>query len=192
MSLTYSNQGELGSLAPDFHLLGTDCTHHGLRDFRNARALVIVFMANHCPYVQAVRSRINRLAAEGAEHGVQLVGICSNDPEKYPEDGFEAMRAEAERQRFLFPYLWDPSQMVAKAYGAACTPDFFLYRNDTRHKDPVEFRLAYRGRLDDHWQDERKVTSRDLKDAIQAVLDGRKPLIPQRASMGCSIKWKAA
>jgi peroxiredoxin len=190
MALTYSEKGELGSLAPDFHLLGTDEVQHGLRDFRNCRVLVVVFMCNHCPYVKAVRQRINRLAAEGAEHGVQVVGINSNDSVNYPEDSFAAMKHEAQEQKYVFPYLWDETQSVARAYGAVCTPDFYVYRNDTQHKDPVEFRLKYRGRLDDNWQDESKILSCDLKTAVEAILAGRDPATPQRASMGCSIKWK--
>lgn len=190
MALTYSEKGELGSLAPDFNLLGTDGVHHSLRDFRNGRVLVVVFMCNHCPYVKAVRQRINRLAREGAEHGVLVVGINSNDSVKYPADNFEAMQREAKEQDYAFKYLWDETQATAKHYGAVCTPDFYVYRNETHHKDPVEFRLMYRGRLDDNWQDESKVQSQDLKSAIQAVLEGHKPPSPQRASMGCSIKWK--
>jgi peroxiredoxin len=189
MALTYSEKGALGSLAPDFNLLGTDEVHHGLRDFRNARVLVVVFMCNHCPYVKAVRQRINRLALEGAEHGVLVVGINSNDSVKYPADNFEAMKREAHEQSYAFKYLWDETQQVAKAYGAVCTPDFYVFRNDTGHKDPVEFRLRYRGRLDDNWQDESKVSSQDLKTAIAAILKGNEPAMPQRSSMGCSIKW---
>jgi peroxiredoxin len=190
MALTYSEKGELGSRAPDFNLPSTEDIHHGLRDFRNCRVLVVVFMCNHCPYVKAVRQRINRLAAEGAEHGVQLVGINSNDSVKYPADNFEAMKQEALEQKYGFPYLWDETQSVAKAYGAVCTPDFFVYKNETHHKDPVDFVLKYRGRLDDNWQDESKVTARELKSAVMAILEGRDPVTPQRSSMGCSIKWK--
>lgn len=190
MALTYSEKSKLGTLAPDFQLIGTNGVRHGLRDFRNARALVVVFMCNHCPYVQAVRDRINRLAADGAEHGVSVVGINSNDPVAYPEDGFEAMKREAEVHRFNFHYLWDPTQSVAKAFGAVCTPDFFLYANETAHKDPVRFVLKYRGRLDDNWKDERAVRARDLRSAIDAVLEGREPNPDQLPSAGCSIKWK--
>ena len=150
MALTYSETDRLGFIAPEFSLLGTDEVHHLLRDFRNCRVFVIVFMCNHCPYVQAVRERINELAADGIEYGVQLVGINSNDSVKYPDDSFEAMRREAAEYRFAFPYLWDETQEVAKAYGAVCTPDFYVFKNETKHKEPVCFTLKYRGRLDDN------------------------------------------
>jgi peroxiredoxin len=190
MALTYSTPSKLGSPAPDFNLMSTNGVRHSLRDFRNARALVVVFMCNHCPYVKAVRERINRLAAEGAEHGVQVVGVNSNDAIRYPDDSFEAMRKEVEEQSYSFPYLWDETQSVAKAYGAVCTPDFFVYKNETRHKDPVEFTLKYRGRLDDNWKDESAVKTRDLRDAIAEILADREPNPDQIPSMGCSIKWK--
>lgn len=190
MALTYSEKGALGTYAPEFNLLGTNGVHHSLRDFRNARVLVVVFMCNHCPYVKAVRERINRLSADGAEHGVAVVGINSNDSSKYPDDSFEAMKREAEEHHFNFNYLWDESQKVAHAYGAVCTPDFFVYQNDTRHKDPVSFMLKYRGRLDDSWKDEGAVRMRDLRNAIDMILEGREPNPDQIPSLGCSIKWK--
>lgn len=190
MALTHSEKGELGSLAPDFNLLGTDGVHHQLRDFRNARALVIVFMCNHCPYVKAVRERINQLAAEGSEVGVQVIGINSNDSIRYPDDSFEAMQIEVQEQKYVFPYLWDETQEVARAYGAVCTPDFYVYKNETAHKDPVCFVLKYRGRLDDSWKDEGAVRQCDLRNAIDEILAGREPGSDQIPSMGCSIKWK--
>jgi peroxiredoxin len=190
MALTYSLPGELGSLAPEFELLGTDEIPHGLRDFRNCRVLVVVFMCNHCPYVKAVRGRINQLAQEGVEHGVQVIGINSNDSVKYPDDSFEAMRREVAEQQYVFPYLWDSTQQVAKAYGAVCTPDFYVYENRTHHKEPVEFVLRYRGRLDDSWKDEAAVRTRELRAAIDAILSGEPVTNEQVPSMGCSIKWK--
>jgi peroxiredoxin len=190
MALTYSEKGELGSRAPDFDLLGTDGLRNGLRDFRNSKVLVVVFMCNHCPYVKAVRGRINQLAIDGAPLGIQVIGINSNDSVKYPDDSFEAMKREASEHGFVFPYLWDADQSVARAYGAVCTPDFYVYRNETRHKEPVEFVLKYRGRLDDHWKDESAVRVRSLWDAAEALLKGQEPAAEQIPSMGCSIKWK--
>jgi peroxiredoxin len=190
MALTYSDKGTPGSIAPEFTLLGTDEVHHELRDFRNSRVLVVVFMCNHCPYVQAVRSRINQLASEGAEYGVQVIGINPNDSVRYPDDSFEAMKKESAEHRFVFPYLWDETQQVAKAYGAVCTPDFFVYENKTEHKEPVNFVLRYRGRMDDNWKDENAVRARDLRNAIDAILAGREVNPDQVPSMGCSIKWK--
>jgi peroxiredoxin len=190
MALTYSEKGELGSLAADFNLMGTDDICHQLRDFRNCRVLVLVFMCNHCPYVKAVRGRLNQLALDFVEFGVQLVGINSNDSVRSPDDSFEAMQREAAEQKYAFPYLWDETQSVAKAYGAVCTPDFYVYRNDTRHKDPVEFVLKYRGRLDDSWKDESQVDKLDLREALEVLLAGGEPAVEQVPSMGCSIKWK--
>lgn len=190
MALTYSEKGELGSRAPDFNLLGTEEVHHQLHDFRNCRVLVVVFMCNHCPYVKAVRQRINRLAAEGAESGIQVIGINSNDSVKYPDDSFKAMQQESREQKYVFPYLWDETQAIAKAYGAVCTPDFYVYRNQTRHKEPVDFVLKYRGRLDDNWKDESSVASWDLHRALDDILVGLDPSPDQIPSMGCSIKWK--
>lgn len=190
MALTYSTRSQLGSSAPDFNLLGTNEVRHGLRDFRNAKVLVVVFMCNHCPYVKAVRERIKRLAAEGAEHGVQVVGINSNDSRHYPEDSFEAMKKEAQEHSYTFPYLLDETQAIARSYGAVCTPDFFVYKNETHHKEPVDFSLKYRGRLDDSWKDESAVKVRDLRNAIAEILSDREPNPDQIPSMGCSIKWK--
>jgi peroxiredoxin len=190
MALTYSERSRLGSLASDFKLIGTDDVHHELRDFRNCRVLVVVFMCNHCPYVKAVRDRINKLAAEGSEYGVQVVGINSNDSVRYPDDSFEAMKKEVAEHSLAFPYLWDQTQEVAKTYGAVCTPDFFVYKNETHHKDPVNFALKYHGRLDDNWKDESAVKRRDLRNAIDAILADRDPNSDQMPSMGCSIKWK--
>jgi peroxiredoxin len=190
MALTYSTRTPLGSQAPDFHLLDTSEVMQSLRDFRNAKVLVIVFICNHCPYVKAVRGRIQRLAAEGAEYGVQVVAINSNDSVRYPDDSFAAMRKEVAEQGYTFPYLWDETQAVARAYDAVCTPDFYVYKNETHHKDPVVFTLKYRGRLDDNWKDESAVKTRDLRAAVDEILAGRDPNPDQVPSMGCSIKWK--
>jgi hypothetical protein len=152
----------------------------GLEDF-TAPLLLVVLMCNHCPYVLAVDDRINALA-KGYAGRCAVVAICSNDAVAYPEDSFEAMQSLAARKRYHFPYLHDASQAVARAFGAVCTPDFFLY-------DAVR-KLAYRGRLDDNWKEEAKVERRDLRQAIDALLAGEPLTLPQLPSMGCSIKWR--
>jgi peroxiredoxin len=185
MALTYTPPGELGALAPDFSLKGVDGGIHRLADFSNARALVVTFMCNHCPYVKAVQGRINALAREYAQKGVALVGINPNDSVRYPDDSFEAMQAESRKHGYVFPYLHDETQEVARAYGAVCTPDFYAYAPTGEG-----FALRYRGRLDDSWKDEAAVRRRDLASALDAILSGGTPSPDQLPSMGCSIKWK--
>jgi len=185
MALTYSDPVQQGSLAPDFSLKGVDGKSYNLASFRDAKALVVVFMCNHCPYVIAVQERINRLAREYASRGVALIGINSNDTVKYPADNFEAMKARAREQGYVFPYVIDETQEVARAYGAVCTPDLFVFSASKEG-----FRLTYRGRIDDFWKDESKVSRRDLAAALDAILAGQEPSPEQIPSMGCSIKWK--
>ncbi len=185
MALTYSQPLPLGSIAPDFSLRGVDDQIYSLNHFKNAKALVLVFMCNHCPYVIAIQSRINQLAKEYKAKGVHLIGINSNDPVRYPDDSFEAMKARAREQGFAFPYLHDEQQEVARAYGAVCTPEFYLYAPTS-----AGFALRYQGRLDDNWKDESSVTRRDLALALDEVLAGRIPDADPKPAMGCSIKWK--
>lgn len=180
MALMESGMVALGTPCPDFRLPGVDGRMWARDDFR-AELLLVVVMCNHCPYVQAVDDRINLLARACAGR-CEVVAINSNDAAAYPEDSFEAMRARAEAKGYTFPYLHDEDQSAAKAFGAVCTPDFFLY--DRARK------LRYRGRLDDHWKDPEGVRKRDLRDAIEALLEGREVDPVQRPSMGCSIKWK--
>ena len=180
MSLLESSMVALGSPCPDFALPGVDGKVWQRDDFR-APALLVVVMCNHCPYVQAVDGRINALAKAFAGR-CDVVGISANDAEAYPEDNFDAMRTKASTLGFAFPYLFDEAQAVAKAFGAVCTPDFFLYDKDRK--------LRYRGRLDDNWQDAARVTRQELRLAIEALLSGQPVPEPQRPSMGCSIKWK--
>ncbi len=182
MALTTTPAGELGAPLPPFSLRGVDGKTYSDQSFKNAPALVIVFMCNHCPYVIAVQSRINALAKEYMDRGVALIGINSNDSVRYPDDDFEAMKKRAEEQGYAFPYLWDESQKTAKDFGAVCTPDFFVY--DSRQQ------LRYRGRLDDSWKDESLVKQRDLAQALDGLLAGRALSSDQKPSMGCSIKWK--
>jgi peroxiredoxin len=171
-----------GSLAPDFHLPGTDGKRHSLASSRGPNGLLVMFICNHCPYVKAVRERIVRDCTELAGFGIGSIAIMSNDPSDYPEDSFENMRAVAEQFRFPFPYVFDETQDVARAYGAACTPDFFGY--------DAALGLQYRGRLDSSGRAPAPQARRELFDAmVQIARTGRGPA-EQSASIGCSIKWK--
>jgi peroxiredoxin len=182
MALTESTMTPLGTPCPDFALPGVDGRTWRRDDFRDPLLLVVV-MCNHCPYVQAVDDRINQLAKDYAGR-CAVVGISANDAEAYPEDSFDAMKARSAAKGYAFPYLYDESQAVARALGAVCTPDFFLYNPQRR--------LAYRGRLDDSWKDEQAVKSQDLRRALEALLSDGTVDLTQKPSMGCSIKWKAA
>jgi peroxiredoxin len=186
MAPTYSESGKLGSLAPHFSLPATDGKQYSLSDFQGAKALVVVFMCNHCPYVIAVLDRLNRLVKSTLPQGVQWVGINSNDAVKYPDDSFEAMKARAEEKQFAFPYLYDETQEVARAFGAVCTPEFYLYAPTSLG----QWTLKYQGRLDDQWKDESAVQRQELAEAIGQVLKGKDPELDQKPAMGCSIKWK--
>ena len=181
MALLESTMVPLGAPCPRFALPGVDGRTWAREDFREP-ALLVVVMCNHCPYVQAVDDRINGLARDYAGR-CGVVAINPNDAVAYPEDGFEAMRERAVRKGYRFPYLWDETQEAARAFGAACTPDYYLFGSDRR--------LAYRGRLDDNWKDPAAVTRQELRAALDALLEGSPIADPQRPSMGCSIKWKS-
>lgn len=181
MALMESGMVALGTPCPDFRLPGVDGRTWARDDFR-AELLLVVVMCNHCPYVQAVDDRINALAKAFAGR-CDVVALNPNDAVAYPDDGFEAMQARAAAKGYAFPYLRDEDQSAARAFGAVCTPDFFLYDRDRR--------LRYRGRLDDHWKDPEGVKRQELRQAVEALLTGREPDPVQRPSMGCSIKWRA-
>ena len=173
---------DFGQPAPDFSLPATDGKSYRLRDVRGPNGLLVMFICNHCPYVQAIRDRLIREAHDLQAYGIRTVAIMSNDASDYPEDSFENMRKTAEDLKFPFPYLYDETQEVAKAYGAVCTPDFFGYNNDLK--------LQYRGRLDESRKEPVLNALRDLFEAMKQVAqtgNGPKDQIP---SMGCSIKWK--
>jgi peroxiredoxin len=173
----------LGTKAPDFALPDTDGRTVALSDLADARALLVMFICNHCPYVKHVRHELAKLGREYQERGVAVVGINSNDAESYPEDAPGRMKEEKERVGYTFPYLFDETQDVARAYRAACTPDLYVFDGDRR--------LVYRGQLDDSRpQNAIPVTGRDLRAALDAVLAGRPVGPEQRASIGCNIKWK--
>ena len=182
MALIHSTMVPLGTPAHDFSLRGTDGKTYRLESFKDHPVLVLVFMCNHCPYVQAVLGRLIALQNEMQEKGVRLVGINPNDTVRYPEDSLENMVRLVREKNIPFPYLIDASQEVARAYDAVCTPDIYVYG--------PERTLKYRGRLDDNWKEPEKVTRRDLHAAIEALLSSKEISADQTPSMGCSIKWK--
>jgi len=183
MALTASTMPPLAMAAPDFRLPDTNGRLVSLADFRDSPALLVMFMCNHCPYVKHVRGELARLARDYEARGVAVVGINSNDAERYPDDSPERMREEVRAAGYTFPYLYDATQQTARAYRAACTPDFFLFDKNRR--------LAYRGQLDESRPNSGKpVTGADLRAAIDAVLAGRAVPADQKPSMGCNIKWK--
>ncbi|MCH8274422.1 MAG: thioredoxin family protein [Armatimonadetes bacterium] len=183
MAATPSTMIALGTEAPDFSLPNVDGTTVSRDDFKEAKALLVIFVCNHCPFVVHVKDEIGRVARDYAGRGVALVAINANDVDEYPQDSPDNMRMKAEEWGWTFPYLYDESQDVAKAYRAACTPDFFLF--------DAERRLAYRGQLDDSRPgNAQPVNGADLRRALDAVLAGEKPGEEQKASVGCNIKWK--
>ncbi len=173
----------LGTPAPDFTLADPQGKRVSLGDFAEARALVVVFMCNHCPYVKHIRGGLAAFARDYAGRGVAVVGINSNDVENYPADSPARMAEEASAAGYVFPYLFDADQRVAKVYRAACTPDFFLF--DQNH------RLVYRGQFDDSRPSNGiPVSGKDLRAATEAVLAGKPVAALQKPSIGCNIKWK--
>jgi len=168
--------------APDFDLVGTDGRRYSRDALARPNGLLIMFICNHCPYVKAVLDKLVRDSSELQDYGVGTAAICSNDATDYPEDSFDNMKALALRMRFPFPYLWDETQAVAKAFGAVCTPDFFGYN--------AKLELQYRGRLDDAGRSVKPDAPRELFTAMaQVARTGRGPAV-QVPSIGCSIKWK--
>ncbi len=182
MALTYSTQLDIGIAAPDFELLGTDGQTYRLASFADARALVVVFTCNHCPYARALEDRLIATARTYISRGVQFVAISANDAATYPEDSFAKMQERARAKNYPFPYLYDESQQVAQAYDAVCTPDLYVF--------DAERKLAYHGRFDDNWQQPAKVSRRDLELALEDVLLGKPVSFDQPPSMGCNIKWR--
>jgi peroxiredoxin len=183
MALTPSTMPPLGMLAPDFSLPDTVSGETlGLQQLRSNIATVLMFICNHCPYVKHVQDELARVARDYQAHGLAFVAISSNDAVNYPEDGPVQMKAVARQQGYTFPYLYDQTQSVARAYQAACTPDFFVFDRNLK--------LVYRGQLDDSRPGSGKpVTGRDLRAALDAVLGGQPVNPSQTPSMGCNIKW---
>ncbi len=170
----------IGSSCPDFTLLGVDGKNYSMKDF-TGQPLLVMFICNHCPYVKAIEDRLITLGQDLTANGIRTVGICSNDAKTYPDDSFENLKRRSIEKKYSFPYLYDESQSTAKAFGAVCTPDFFLYDS--------ELQLRYRGRLDDSWKESEKVTKRELFLAALAIKNNKPVDFHPTPSMGCSIKW---
>ncbi|HET8759446.1 MAG TPA: thioredoxin family protein [Nitrospiria bacterium] len=181
--LTASTMLPIGTRAPDFSLADTNNRIVRRDDFTSAPALLVAFICNHCPYVKHIRTGLAEFSRQYQAKGLAIVGINSNDADEYPEDGPEHMVTEAKAAGYVFPYLYDATQAVAKAYRAACTPDFFLF--DARQ------RLVYRGQFDDSRPgNDAPVTGKDLRAACDAALAGKPIPATQKPSAGCNIKWK--
>ena len=184
MAATASIMLELGTKAPDFHLLDVASGQTtSLETFRDKKALLVMFICRHCPYVQHVKRELARLGRDYSSKQVGIVAISSNDAEAFPDDAPEQLRQMAAEEGFNFPFCYDETQEVAKSYSAACTPDFFLFNRDHA--------LVYRGQLDDSRPGNGEpVTGRNLRAALDAVLADRPVSPEQKASVGCNIKWK--
>lgn len=183
MAATESTMLELGTIAPHFALHDTDGGVVCVDDFWQSRAFLVVFLCNHCPYVRHIRDAFAEMAREYQARGVGIAAIMSNDVETYPQDGPEGMKAEREAVGYTFPYLYDETQQIARAYRAACTPEFYLFDADRK--------LVYRGQFDDSRPGNGvPVTGSDLRAALDAVLDDRPVPADQKPSIGCGIKWK--
>jgi peroxiredoxin len=184
MVKTASTMLPLGTKAPDFSLVNVDASTVSLKDFAGAPALLVIFMCNHCPFVIHVADALAQLASEYQARGVAVVGISANDVSNHPADSPEQMVAEAEERGYTFPYLYDETQEVAKAYRAACTPDFYVFDKDQK--------LVYRGQMDSSRPNSGiPVTGEDLRAALDNVLAGQPVAEDQTPSIGCNIKWKS-
>ncbi len=184
MAKTPSTMAPLGSSAPGFRLPDPMGNELAIDDFAAAPGLLVMFLCNHCPYVKHIRSGLAAFARDYRAKGLAIVGINSNDVRNYPDDSPAKMKEEIAAAGYTFPYLYDETQEAAKAYGAACTPDFFLYDRSRK--------LVYRGQFDDSRPGSGiPVTGKDLRAACDAVLAGKPVPAEQRPSIGCNIKWKA-
>lgn len=183
MAQTPSNMLPLGTQAPDFKLLNTiDNKFKILEELRGEKATVIVFMCNHCPFVKHINSQLSATAKNYKSKGINFVAISSNDVENYPADAPHLMQQLAKEEDFIFPYLYDETQKIAKAYDAACTPDFYIFNKDLK--------LEYRGQFDDSRPGNHlPVTGIDLKNALDAIINGSGVNPNQKPSIGCNIKW---
>lgn len=184
MAATPSNMVPIGFKAPDFELLDTTTGKTlSLKDVKSEKALVIMFICNHCPFVKHVNDELVKMANDYMPKGVSFVAISSNDVDNYPEDSPEKMKEYAYRLKYPFPYLYDKTQEIARAYDAACTPDFYIFDS--------ELNCVYRGQLDDSRPGNSKpVTGKDMRNALDSVLSGKEVNPIQIPSIGCNIKWK--
>ena len=181
MALTYTPH-TTGQILPDFELPTVDGKLFSTKNIPTGYATVVLFICNHCPYVQAIEDRMIQLVRFFQNQPVQFIGICSNDHKDHPEDHPSQLLERWRNKNYEFPYLIDHAQKVAKAFDAVCTPDIFVYDNEKN--------LTYRGRFDNSWKDPKKVTKEDLKESILKTLQGQK-IETQIPSMGCSIKWNS-
>ena len=184
MANTPSNMLPLGTDAPHFELLDTLSDKQiKLEQIKGKNGTVIMFICNHCPFVIHVNSQIVTIANNYIEKGISFVAISSNDVENYPQDSPEKMKLQAVKENYPFPYLYDETQEVAKAYDAACTPDFYVFNNNLK--------LTYRGQLDDSRPgNSAPITGKDLRHALNCLLENKENLTTQKPSIGCNIKWK--
>lgn len=184
MARTPSNMLPLGTKAPNFELLDTvSDTTISLNNAKGEKGMVVMFICNHCPFVIHVNPLIVELAKEYQEKGIAFVAISSNDVENYPQDAPDLMKQKAKEEGYSFPYLYDETQKVAKAYDAACTPDIYLF--------DAKLNLVYRGQLDGSRPgNDIPLTGTDLKNAMDAILEGKEVEKDQKPSLGCNIKWK--
>jgi len=173
---------EIGDRVISFDLPGVDDRPHSYADYSGKRAVVVIFSCNHCPYVRAWEDRMVQIQADYGGKGVQLIAINSNDAAKYPDDSFAKMKERAREKHFNFPYLYDETQELPRAYGAERTPEVFLF-------DEKET-LRYHGTIDDNYDDPSAVKTKYLRNALEAVLDGESPPIAETRPVGCTIKWK--
>jgi peroxiredoxin len=171
-----------GDKAISFGLPGVDDRRHALEDYADKEAVAVVFTCNHCPYARAWEDRLIDIQADYAARGVQLLAISANDAKRYPADSFPRMKERSDQKGFNFPYLYDESQEVARAYGAQRTPEIFLFDKDAT--------LRYHGTVDDNYEDPKAVRSHYFIDALEAVLEDREPATAETAPVGCTIKWK--
>jgi len=172
---------ELGTRAPDFCLLGVDGKEYSLDSFKKAKILIVVFSCNHCPAVIGSQDRMVQLYKDCKPKGVEMIAINSNEDQNHPDDSFEKMKVRAREKGFAFPYVRDETQEVARAYGALCTPHFYVFDRDRR--------LRYTGRMDDNPYDASKVTRHELRNALDALLAGKKPPVELTNPIGCNVKW---
>lgn len=172
---------KIGSPAPNFNLTSVDGNYYNLESFKDKKLLIVIFSCNHCPYVQAYEDRIKSIQKDYNEV-LQIVAINSNDEIAYPEDSYEEMKKRSKEKNFNFPYLRDETQEVAKAYDATHTPEIFLFNEERK--------LIFHGKIDDNWQDEKKVRAKYLRNAINEYLGGVNISVPETFTIGCTIKWK--
>ena len=181
MVLLQSQPPKLGWSCPDFSLAGVDGLAYNLADFKASQALLLAIICNHCPYVRAIEDRLIALATSFSQLELQVVGVCANDAQKYPDDSKDELLKRWQLKAYGFPYLLDREQKLVRALDAQCTPEFYLFDQARR--------LYYHGRLDDNWQDASLVKRKDLQLAIEALLVDQPAPRPQYPSLGCSIKW---